>query len=211
MRVSTVDRQHSCCCRSLMITRIRVLVVALTTMVGCSTERRALPDSTQPGAGDTASVPRAGAEALEQTARELVEFLRGNAAFETIRLADTVTLYLSPDGGGTHAAFNSEQLRRPSRWALRSGRQTYAFTPPPSLKKMTTKAGIHFNCLDYPLASRFPELAKLPHVGVKLELDTAGSCLQTWNTTFVFDTIARPKRLVPRSMTSGNGSCATLY
>jgi hypothetical protein len=107
-----------------------------------------------------------------------------------------VTLYLSPDGGGTRTAFSREQLRRQSQWALRSGRQTYPFAPPPSLKKMTARADIHFNCLDYPLASRFPDLAKLPHVGVKLERDSAGSCLQTWNATFVFDTSARPARLV---------------
>ena len=179
-----------------MIIRIRVLVAALTTMIGCGAESRTLPDSSQPAAGDTASVARAGAEALEQTARQIVEFLRGKAAFETITLADTVTLYLSPDGGGIRTAFSRDQLRRPSQWTLRLGRQTYAFAPPRSLKKLTAKSDIHFDCLDYPLASRFPDLAKLPHVGVKLEPDSAGSCLQTWNATFVFDTSARPARLV---------------
>src|SRR5687768_13909797 len=179
-----------------MIIRIRVLVVALATMIGCGTERRPLPDSTQTAAAGIPSVERDRAEALEQSASEVVEFLRGNAPFETIALADTVTLYLSPDGGGILSAFSREQLRRPSQWVLRLGRQTYAFAPPPSLKKMTAKADTHFDCLDYPLASRFPELAKLPHVGVKLEPDSAASCLQTWNATFVFDTSARPARLV---------------
>ena len=179
-----------------MIIPIGVAVVALTTVVGCGTESRPLPDSTQTAAAGIPSVERDRAEVLEHTAREIVEFLRDNAAFETIRLADTATLYLSPEGGGTRTAFSRDQLRRPSQWVLRSGRQTYAFAPPPALKKMTAKADIHFNCLEYPLALRFPELAKLPHVGVKLEPDSAGSCLQTWNATFVFDPNARPPRLV---------------
>ena len=180
----------------MMIIPIRVLVVALTTMIGCSAESRPLPDSTQTAAAGIPSVGRDGADAVEQSAREIVEFLRGNAPFETITLADTVTLYLSPDGGRILSAFSREQLRRPSQWVLRSGRQTYAFAPPRSLKKMTARADTHFNCLDYPLASRFPELAKLPHVGVKLEPDSSGSCLQTWNATFIFDTSAPPARLV---------------
>lgn len=179
-----------------MIGPIRVLAVALTTMIGCSAESRPLPDSTQTADAGMPSPGRDRADALEQSAREIVEFLRGKAAFETIALADTVTLYLSPDGGEVLSAFSREQLRRPSQWVLRTGRRTYSFAPPRSLKKMTAKADIHFNCLDYPLASRFPDLAKLPHVGVKLEPDSAGSCLQTWNATFVFDTSARPARLV---------------
>jgi hypothetical protein len=68
--------------------------------------------------------------------------------------------------------------------------------PPHRLTKLTVKEGRHFNCLEYPLASRFPELAKLPHVGVKLEPDTARSCLQSWNATFVFDASAQSPRLV---------------
>jgi hypothetical protein len=64
------------------------------------------------------------------------------------------------------------------------------------LTKLTAKEGRHFKCLEYPLASLFPDLAKLPHVGVKLEPDNAGSCLQTWNATFVFDASTKPARLV---------------
>ena len=179
-----------------MISPIRVFVVALTTMIGCGTETRPLPDSTQTAAAGIPSVELDRTEALEQSASEVVEFLRGNVPFETIALADTVTLYLSPDGGGIQSTFSRERLRRPSQWVLRSGRETYAFAPPRSLKKMTAKADTHFDCLDYPLASRFSDLAKLAHVGVKLEPDSAGSCLQTWNATFVFDTSAPPARLV---------------
>ncbi len=52
------------------------------------------------------------------------------------------------------------------------------------------------NCAEYPLSSRFPELARLPHVGTKLEPGDASSCLQTWNLTLVFDPNQRPPTLV---------------
>ena len=133
---------------------------------------------------------------LERAAREIVAFLNGKTAFDKIPLADTVVLYLSPEGGGTRVAFAREGLRTPSRWVVRSGRQSYSFVPPATLTKLTAKSGRHFNCAEYALASRFPDLAKLPHVGVKLEPETTGSCLQTWNATFVFDTIERSPRLV---------------
>lgn len=136
------------------------------------------------------------AEVLERAAKDIVGFLQGDVNFEKIRLADTVILYLSPEGGGTRAAFAREQLRAPPSWVIHSGRATYSFVPSRRLTKLTAKAGRHFNCLEYPLASRFRELAKLPHVGVKLEPDSLSSCLESWNVTFIFDSIARPPRLV---------------
>ena len=139
------------------------------------------------------------AETLERAAKEIVGFLRGEISFENIesRLADTVVLHLSPEGGGRAAAFIRGQLREPSSWVLRAGSRTYSFVPPPRLSKLTAKAGSHFNCLEYPLASRFRELAALPHVGVKLEPDSSTSCLETWNATFIFnDSGAKPPRLV---------------
>ena len=136
------------------------------------------------------------AEVLERAAKDIVGFLQGDVNFETIRLADTVTLYLSPEGGGTRAAFTREQLRAPSSWVIPSRRKTYSFVPSRRLTKLTAKAGRHFNCLEYPLASRFRDLAKLPHVGVKLEPDRLTSCLESWNATFIFDSIAQPPRLV---------------
>jgi hypothetical protein len=180
----------------MMIFRLRSLPIIFTTMIGCSGGSHTIPDSTLAATTDTASVFRDRGQELERAAKELVGFLRDDVAFETIRLADTVVLYLSPEGGGTRTAFSRDQLRRPSQWVLRSGRQTYAFVPSPSLKKMTAKSGSHFKCLEYQLASLFPELAELPHVGVKLEPDSAGSCLESWNATFVFEESAQPPRLV---------------
>lgn len=191
-----MDRRRRCHPVRMMVFRIHALATVVTTIIACSGESRTRPDPTRAVPADTASVARDRAEELESTAREIVGFLRGDVSFETIRLADTVFLYLSPEGGGTGKAYTREQLREPSRWVLRSGRQTYGFAPPASLTKLTTKAGRHFKCLEYPLASLFPDLAELPHVGVKLEPDSAGSCLQSWNATFVFDASAQPARLV---------------
>jgi hypothetical protein len=134
--------------------------------------------------------------ALDSAVKQIVAFLQGKRPFGAIRLADTVALYLSPEGGGTRVAFTRDSLRAPASWTVQSGGRSYRFVPPPSFTKMTAKAGRHFNCGEHFLSSRFSHLARLPHVGVKLEPINAGSCLQTWNTTFVFDTSAGPPRLV---------------
>ena len=133
--------------------------------------------------------------ALDSAAKAIVAFLQGKRAFDAISLADTVILYLSPEGGGTRATFTRDSLRAPARWTVQSGARKYSLVPP-TWTRMTTRPGRHFNCHEYPLMSRFPHLGMQPHVGVKLEPGTTGSCLQTWNTTFVFDTTAGPPRLV---------------
>jgi len=150
-----------------------------------------------PGASADPVSPDAGRAAeLESAARDLVAFLRHEAGFNRVRLADTVVLYLAPEGGGARTTFTGEQLRHPASWRVASGRLAYPFVPPPGATRRTTRAGRHFACREYPLASRYPELARLPHVGAKLEPEGAGSCLQSWNVTFVFDETARPPRLV---------------
>ncbi|HEU4562872.1 MAG TPA: hypothetical protein VFS20_33890 [Longimicrobium sp.] len=146
---------------------------------------------------DSVAAPSADhAAEYEAAARELVAFLRGQGGFERVSVADSVMLHVSPEGGGTRAVLTREQLRDPVSWRVASGRQTYSFVPPARATRLTVRAGSHFNCREYPLSSRFPGVARLPHVGVKLEPEGAESCLQTWNVTFVFDPAARPARLV---------------
>jgi hypothetical protein len=147
-------------------------------------------------AGIDAIRARERADSLEHAAREIVGFLRGNVDFQKVKrlLADTVVLYLTPEGGRTAAELVGEERREPSRWVIVSDRGTYSFVPPPGLTKMTVKEGRHFNCREYSLGSRFPELATVSHVGVKLEPDKPTSCLQVWNATFVFDwSTGRPR------------------
>jgi hypothetical protein len=143
---------------------------------------------------DSASIAR-GNRALDSAAKEIVAFLQGKRPFDGIPLADTVVLYLSPEGGGTRAAFTRESLRTPASWSVQSNGQRYSFVPPP-WTRMTTRPGRHFNCAEYSLASRFVSLAVRPHVGVKLEPDRPASCLESWNATFVFDTAAGRPQLI---------------
>jgi hypothetical protein len=139
---------------------------------------------------------------LVDAAKAVVAFLRGEADFDRIRLADTVTLYLSPEGGGTRRVVTREMLRDPSNWRVRSGdlpnaRGTvYSFAPPKGKAELTTRVGRHLNCRDYPLSSRSQELARLPHVGTMLMFDEQGGCLHSWNLTLVFDPGQKPPTLV---------------
>jgi hypothetical protein len=130
---------------------------------------------------------------LDSAARRVVDFLSGNAPFDQIELSDTVTLSVSPEGGGGRATFSREQLRQSSAWRVRSGGRIFSLSPPSGMTKLTTKVGRHFNCNEQSLATKFPRLAQLPHVGTMLEPPNRTSCLQTWNMTFVFDTSSRPR------------------
>jgi hypothetical protein len=132
-----------------------------------------------------------GAELL-QTAEHIVRFLQGRVDLDSSVVADTVTLYISPEGGGATARVSRELLTNPANWRIESGTATHTLTPPAQLTELTTRAGSHFSCLEYQLATRYPELATLPHVGTKLS-NTAGNCLQTWNLTLVFAPQSAPQ------------------
>ena len=61
---------------------------------------------------------------------------------------------------------------------------------------MQTRTGRHFRCQEGDLATSMPQLAAQPHVGVRIDPPGADSCIQIWNSTFVFDTTAARPRLV---------------
>jgi hypothetical protein len=133
------------------------------------------------------------AATLDAAARRIVDFLRGKASFDQINLSDTVTLSVTPEGGGGEATFAKQQLRDPSAWRVRSGSHVYSLAPPTGMTKLTTRVGRHYNCGEQSLAANFPRLAQLPHVGTELAPANMSSCLQAWNMTFVFDTSSRPR------------------
>ncbi len=169
----------------------RWLVVAFL-LAACSgregdgaTDTAALADTTPPAS--------AGDAELEGAARDVIAFLQGRTPFDSLSLADSVALYVSPEGGGARSVYGREALRQPSSWKVSSGRRTFSLTPPAGSDSLTTKAGRHFNCVEYDLASRYPELARLPHVGTRLQLRDAASCLQSWNLTLVFDSAIQPR------------------
>jgi hypothetical protein len=110
-------------------------------------------------------------------------------------MADTVTLYISPEGGGASMRVPRTLLSDLANWRVESATITYTLAPPARLTELTSRVGVHFNCFEYPLSTLYPELAELPHVGTKLVQTSAGGCLQTWNLTLVFAP-QRPAKLV---------------
>jgi hypothetical protein len=138
---------------------------------------------------------------LDEAAKQVIGFLRGEVGFDRIRVADRVTLYLSPEAGSARKEVTRESLRDPSNWSIRTADTRYAqgmmysFVPTKGPAELTTRVGRHFNCREYPLSSRFAELARLPHVGTRLMYGT-NSCLQTRNLTLVFDPNQKPPTLV---------------
>lgn len=127
-------------------------------------------------------------DTLIRAAERIVAFLTGDAPFEEITLEDSVSIHLAPEGGGTHVRVPRDALRERQQWRVRSpdGRTVYSLVPPRRDALLVTSPGRHLNCREQELASLFPELARLPHVGAMLQPPAARSCLQAWNATFVF-------------------------
>jgi hypothetical protein len=154
------------------------------------------PESGSSGTQSAAAASAPTDAELEAAARDVVGFLRGAVSFRRIQLADSIMLYVAPEGGGGRTVLRREQLRNRTNWVARSGSRTFTLVPSTAFTKLTTRVGRHFNCREYELTSRFPELATQPHVGTMLTPQSNESCLQTWNLTLVFDPAARPPRLI---------------
>jgi hypothetical protein len=146
-------------------------------------------------AGCDAKPSRPGSD-LEEAATKAARFLSGYEPFDALALADSVDLYVAPDGGGGRARLAREQLRDPQAWQVESGGRARSFVPRGLRTRVVTAPGRYMNCQPSDLATRFPKLAPLPHVGVRLEPPRVRSCLETWNATFVFDTTGGVPRLV---------------
>lgn len=140
---------------------------------------------------ETTSDPARDPELVE-TAERVVRFLQGDVPFTELRVADTVTLRLSPEGGGAQASLPRESLRDRANWIVPTRLGHQSLVPPRSLPHLSARSGVHFNCLEYPLTSVAPDLATLPHVGVRLAPHGDASCLQTWNLTLVFEAADGP-------------------
>lgn len=126
----------------------------------------------------------------------VIDFLRGEAEFDALNLSDTVTFHLAPEGGGGTAKVPAGDLRDRAGWLIQSdGGATYRLIPPTGSSRLETRFGRHLRCFEYALADDFPELARLPHVGTRLEPPDAASCLQSWNLTLVFQADTLPPRL----------------
>jgi hypothetical protein len=133
---------------------------------------------------------------LKSAATETARFLSGHGRFDALDLADSVDLYVAPDGGGAQARIPREQLRDPKAWRIEGGTRPITFVPTGLRTRVVTEVGRYMNCLPSDLKTRFPKLASMPHAGVRLEPPRTRSCMETWNATFVFDTTGGKTRLV---------------
>jgi hypothetical protein len=134
--------------------------------------------------------------AFVAAAETVIDFLRGDAGFNALRLSDTVTFHLAPQGGGGVAKASATDLRDRAAWRIPGpAGHSYDLLPPAGLSRLTTHFRRHVRCFEYDLEDEFPELAPMPHVGARLEPADMMSCLQTWNLTLVFEADAMPPRL----------------
>lgn len=175
--------------------RVSGLIVAVCGMLASCSPEGSIPrgDPEAPPPVREAPTDLARDAELVQAAEDVVQFLRGELSFSALRTADTISLRLSPEGGGTQTSLQRESLSDPANWSvITPAGERRSLVPPRSLTQVTAKPGVHFNCLEYSLASRAPDLAGLPHVGVKLTENGAESCLRTWNVTLVFDATEGP-------------------
>ncbi len=180
--------------RAVAVTIVTLLLLA----VGCGAGRQKVSQRKSPSPGQ-ANLGIHRPTELISAATSILRFLEGDGDFNQIRLADKVTLYLSPEGGGTSRKLDRQALRHPSNWAVQSEafRHVYKFAPPQPDWELTTRVGAHLNCgYHHLLSTRFENLGSLPHVGTTLSPKDADSCLQSWNLTFVFDPKLKPPTLV---------------
>jgi hypothetical protein len=156
--------------------------------------RARMPPRPQMAAADSGPLGTHRPAELDAAARRIIGFLRGEVGFDRIRLADTVTFYVAPEGGGTRVTLAREQLRDRSNWRVR-GLLMYSLVPPKGAAELTTRVGRHVNCREYPLSWIYKDLAQFPHVGTML-IYGRDSCLQTRSLTLVFDPNEKPPTLI---------------
>jgi hypothetical protein len=175
-----------------------VAVLCWSLATACSDQRGPGEDSV--AARDTAvalsspDTSTAAAE-LERAAQQVVGFLRAQVPFDSLALADTVELRIAPEGGGARRRVSRATLSNPAGWTVGEGARRVRLIPANGYSVTTTAVGRHYRCHVQDLAPVAPEWAERPHVGVRLQPDTAASCLQSWNATLVFDTVGGRPRL----------------
>lgn len=157
------------------------LPLILAALLACGDAPDGAKDSAR--ASDTGGAAGAGTDrapadlALERAARQAVGFLRGEVPADALALADTVEIRVAPEGGGAARRVPRQALAERASWAVAVGGRRVALAPPAVYSSVSTSVGRHFNCQEQDLASRAPDLATRPHVGVRLQPDSAASCL----------------------------------
>jgi hypothetical protein len=177
---------------------VRKIVLAAVLLCACADSDT--PEAGQPAPLDSAGVQTAAPDSaapLRLETDRIIGFLSGQAPFDSITVADSVTLYMNPEGTVIQRTLTREQLRDTMNWSLQWGRGTYRISPPKPPAVVQTRVGHHFRCQgEVDLGAMIPQLAAQPHVGVRVDPPGADSCLQIWFSTFVFDTSTARPRLV---------------
>lgn len=172
-------------CRSTGV--LCALIIPTLSCAGSGSEEQPTEDLPGPAAGTVHEYAY-----LEKEVQRLLAFLRAHGPLPEDVLADSVTLYVAPEGGGEVRKVADRDLRSRAEWRVGS----YSLVPPSGFEHSRVTPGLHSYCEAVTLDTRYPELAQYPHVGVRLARDEAASCMQTWNVTFVFDEDADAPRLI---------------
>ena len=178
---------------------MRKIIVAALLLCACgdSNSDNDVPASEQPAAADTqAALPPNRDVQLVAATDAIIAFLRGEAPYDSAAFGDSVTLYMNPEGTVIQRTLARTQLRDTASWTLHWGRGTYRVAPPPAPATVQMLPGRHFRCQEADLSATMPQLAALPHVGVRIDPPGTAGCIQVWNSTFVFAAGAGAPRLV---------------
>lgn len=167
-----------------MRSTFRALAVLPALQLACGAPAPERAETTTRGGEQQVDVA---ADPLRSSAERIARFLSGGIDSTALPLADSVDLYIAPEGGGGQVRRSRAELLRRDNWYVRSGGVTHSFVPDARFEKMESFVGKHVNCRPADLRTRSPELAARPHVGVLLSHPNGG-CMATWNATFVFDT-----------------------
>lgn len=100
--------------------RSRWLVVVFLLAACGGREGDTGPDTVAPV--DSSSPATAANTELEAAARTVIRFLPGSVPFDSVPLANSVALYVAPEGGGARSVYSRDALRQPSSWRVTSGR-----------------------------------------------------------------------------------------
>ena len=172
------------------------MAALLLCACGDSNSDSDVPASAQAPADTQTALPPNREVQLVAATDAIVAFLRGEAPLDSAALGDSVTLYMNPEGTVIQRTLSRAQLRDTANWTLQWGRGTYRIAPPPAPATVQMRPGRHFRCQEADLSATLPQLAALPHVGVRVDAPGTDSCIQVWNSTFVFAVDAGAPRLI---------------
>jgi hypothetical protein len=111
--------------RGRAVTSAAVFVCCLL-VASCDSDSSRAPKPAALPSPDTVPLGVHTPRELDEAAKQVIGFLRGEVGFDRIRVADTVTLYLSPEAGTARREVTRDSLGDPSNWSVRTADMPYA-------------------------------------------------------------------------------------